>query len=74
MAVKPPIVPTMKYWNTLFTELLELLLYLPKSGILSVELDPIPLKGLSKEDEPETSEMSLRCWVETAVDARKGVN
>lgn len=44
-------VPTMKYWKTMLELVLFLLRYLLKSGILVVELLPMPLKGESKEDE-----------------------
>lgn len=71
MADTAPIVPTMKYWNTLLPVSPLLDLYLAKEGMLVVLLPPRPLKGLSKEeDAPETSAMDRRCWWVVTAEAR----
>ena len=71
IAVIAPKVPTIKYWNSLFDPSLPLLLYAANEGILVVSLPPpMPLKGLSKELEAETSDW-LRRWA--AVAARRAV-
>lgn len=63
-------VPTIKYWKTLFPVSPPLVLYFLKLGILVVSLPPIPLKGLSNDEVLETSEMLRRCCVAAATAAR----
>ena len=70
MADTAPMVPTMKYWNTLFPVSPPLDRYLANEGIDVVFwLDPIPLKGESKDDDPDTAATLRRCWT-TEAEAR----